>query len=109
MPYYSKATGGFYHDAIHNQIPMDRVEITDERHRALLEANHTGKIIVGDENGFPTAVDAPKRARTSAQQIEAIEAAITPRRLREAVLGTDDGWLEAQEATIARLRAKIKS
>jgi hypothetical protein len=39
--------------------------------------------------------------------IYALEASITPRRTREAILGTDNGWLAAQEATIAALRAQL--
>lgn len=40
-------------------------------------------------------------------QIQAIEATITPRRIREAILGTDAGWLEDQEDAIVVLRAQL--
>jgi hypothetical protein len=40
-------------------------------------------------------------------QIAALEASITPRRIREAVLGTDGGWLANQEALIAAERSKL--
>jgi len=40
-------------------------------------------------------------------QIAAIEATITPRRMREAVLGTDNGWLAAVDAQIASLRSQL--
>ncbi len=39
--------------------------------------------------------------------IAALEATITPRRTREAILGTDNGWLAQQEAAIAALRAQL--
>jgi hypothetical protein len=39
--------------------------------------------------------------------ITALEATITPRRQREAILGTDKGWLAQQEAAIAVLRAQL--
>jgi hypothetical protein len=39
--------------------------------------------------------------------IETLEAAITPRRMREAILGVDGGWLAAQEVLIAAERAKL--
>lgn len=39
--------------------------------------------------------------------IAALEATITPRRTREAILGTDNGWLADQEAAIAALRAQL--
>jgi hypothetical protein len=40
-------------------------------------------------------------------KIAEIEAGITSRRMREAVLGQDDGWLAAQNAEIAALRAQL--
>ena len=40
-------------------------------------------------------------------EIIALEATITPRRTREAILGTDNGWLVAQDAAIAALRAQL--
>lgn len=40
-------------------------------------------------------------------EIAALEATITPRRTREAILGTDNGWLAQQEAAIAALRAQL--
>lgn len=40
------------------------------------------------------------------KEIRALEAEITARRLREAVLG-DSGWLSAQEAKINALRGKL--
>jgi hypothetical protein len=39
--------------------------------------------------------------------IASIESLITPRRQREAILGTDGGWLAQQEAAIAALRAQL--
>jgi len=38
------------------------------------------------------------------RNIAILEASITPRRMREAVLGTDNGWLAATENTIKELR-----
>lgn len=40
-------------------------------------------------------------------QIAAIEATITPRRMREGLLGTDGGWLADADAQIAALRATL--
>ena len=39
--------------------------------------------------------------------IEGLESEVTPRRQREAILGTDLGWLAAQESLIATERAKL--
>lgn len=52
---------------------------------------------------------APKRATNKAilAKIDAIEAAETPRRIREALLGADGGWLKNQDAAIAALRATL--
>lgn len=38
------------------------------------------------------------------KQIYLLEAEITDRRKREAILGTDNGWLAAKEAEIATIR-----
>ncbi len=40
-------------------------------------------------------------------QIYALEAQITPRRMREAILGTDGGWLAGIEANIEAIRAQL--
>lgn len=39
--------------------------------------------------------------------IAALESSITPRRTREAILGTDNGWLAQQETAIASLRQQL--
>jgi hypothetical protein len=44
---------------------------------------------------------------TAREKIGIIEQRITPRRIREAMLGADSGWLAAQEAQIAALRAEL--
>jgi hypothetical protein len=43
------------------------------------------------------------------REILAIEAQVTDRRVREAVLGLDEGWLAARNAEIAALRAQLQS
>jgi len=45
--------------------------------------------------------------RNILRQIELIESAITPRRFREALLGTDGGWLAARNQEIATLRSQL--
>ena len=58
--YYSKSTGGFYSRDIHGgNIPPDAVEITADAHRALLEGQSTGIVIVSDADGFPALANAP--------------------------------------------------
>lgn len=41
-------------------------------------------------------------------QIAQLEDSVTERRIREAVLGTDNGWLKNVDGQIAGLRAKLK-
>lgn len=57
------------------------------------------------ENGAVVKYVAP--TPTPLDQILLLEAEITPRRLREAVLGTDNGWLADKEAEIAIERVKL--
>lgn len=45
--------------------------------------------------------------RAILRAISALEATITPRRTREAILGIGGTWLEEQEAAIAALRAEL--
>lgn len=49
--------------------------------------------------------EAPKR--NALAEIARLEAEVTQRRLREAMLGTDNGWLENQDELIAIERARL--
>lgn len=42
------------------------------------------------------------------QQISALESQQTPRRIREAAIGIDGGWLKNLDAQIAALRKQLK-
>lgn len=58
MYLFSKATGGFYHTAIHgNNTPGDVVEITAEQHQALIAGQQHSKRIIADANGQPALAD----------------------------------------------------
>ena len=109
--FYSTQTGGFYSRKIHgDNIPSDAVEITTEQYSALLEGQSYGKIISADENGYPILIDPipPSESDIAKQQIAEIEASITDRRLREAMLSpTGKSWLAERDTEIAALRAKI--
>lgn len=55
---YSKTTGGFYTPEIHGDgIPDDAVEITHEAHSELMAEQAAGKVIIGDADGLPQAVE----------------------------------------------------
>jgi len=64
------------------------------------------------EEFSPTIPDpwppAPSASDCIKQQIADLEAQVTDRRMREAVLGTDGGWLKEQDAKISALRAQLK-
>lgn len=70
-------------------------------------------LIAHDDTVFPTEAEIQAECeRLAAQQvifeeIARLESEVTPRRIREAVLGTDDGWLANQEALIAAERSKL--
>jgi|TARA_R100000008_G_scaffold76096_1_gene55717 proline racemase len=51
--------------------------------------------------------DADVALRTIMKKIENFEREITPRRIRDAILGTDDNWLKNKEAEIATERGKL--
>lgn len=60
--FYSKTTNGFYVDEIHgDEIPGDALELLggEDEHNELLAGTTIGKIIVADENGYPTLQDRP--------------------------------------------------
>lgn len=109
--FYSKQTGGFYTREIHgDNIPADAVEITTEEHAALLAGQGQGKLITADGDGRPVLQDQPPITGNALilSQIATLEASITQRRQREAILGTDNGWLAGIEAQIAALRAQLE-
>lgn len=73
--FFAKSTGGFYDAAIHgDNIPTDAVEITNEEHAALLDAQSNGKVIQADKNGNPVAVDPPPPTQEELELIAAAEA-----------------------------------
>lgn len=82
--------------------------------------NDFNKVVWNDPRPMPTAKE--YEAGVAAFQVEqekidanavilakinALEAAQTPRRIRDAVLGTDDGWLANLESEIAALRKNL--
>lgn len=50
---------------------------------------------------------AERAAIVAREQIVGLEATVTPRRIREAVLGIDGGWLAGVDAQIAALRGQL--
>ena len=88
------------------------VEITAELHADLFAGQRQGMEIGRDENGQPILVARPDPLPLSGNdlikaQIVNLEAQQTPRRMREAALGIDNGWLAEIDAQIAMLRAQL--
>lgn len=82
--FYSSSTNGFFHSVIHgDKIPDDAVEITEDDHKYLLQAQWGGKDIVMGPNGKPTAVD---------RVVPHAERVASKRRERDSALASTD-WL----------------
>lgn len=108
--FYSKSKRGFYDAETHgDNVPADAVEISAEQYAALLDGQSAGKIIMAGADGVPFLADpAPLSGNALIfQQIAAMEATITPRRMREAALGTDGGWLKTVDVEITALRKTL--
>jgi hypothetical protein len=108
--FFTKNPVAFYVKEISGDaIPEDAVEITEEEHAALLVGQAAGKVISGDAEGRPILIDqaAPSGQAVAMAAIMALEATVTQRRLRDAILGTDGGWLKDVEAKISVLRSKL--
>lgn len=79
--FYSKTTNGFYISDIHELIPEDAIEISEERRVELLDGQARGKQIVAGVDGLPVLMD---RAPTDEQR-----AAIQERTARAYLMNTD--------------------
>jgi hypothetical protein len=113
--FYSKEANGFFPAEMKDSYiaagtwPADAVEITVEEHAALLAGQTAGQCIAADSKGKPKLIDRPPlSARDQALAgIIALETTITPRRLREAIIGSDNGWLAGVNQQIAALRTQL--
>jgi hypothetical protein len=98
MYLYSSITNGFYKTGIHDAaIPLDVVEITDDEHAALLEAQARGQVIQADASGKPVAVALP---RPTDEQL-----ATSIRAERDAKLAACD-WTQIADAPLS---AEVKA
>ena len=62
MKYFSKTTSGFYDDEIHQTMPNDAVQITQELYESLINGQATGKVIASDETGNPILIESVHNA-----------------------------------------------
>lgn len=106
--YYSALTGGFYTRDIHGDaIPADAVEITADRHAALMAAQASGKAITADADGFPIASDPPLRSleQMREQALASVVAAASMARDNWRTPGKDGVYLSKQTEAAAWLAA----
>ncbi len=97
---YSPSNKQFYKFVDASLLPSDVVDVTDAQRLTLLKGIAQGGVIQ-IVNGTPT-VELSIKA-----QIDALEITATPRRMREATLGIDNGWLQNLNAQIVNLRSKL--
>ena len=84
--------------------------VGDEFAHADFAAKWRGGAECPSESAINAAFDADagqRARRVLLAQIAALEALETHRRLREAALGIDGGWMAAHDAEIAALRAQL--
>ncbi|WP_256596474.1 MULTISPECIES: phage tail assembly chaperone [unclassified Pseudomonas] len=60
MRHYSKSTGSTYISGMHDLMPSDAVEISEELYLSVIGNPALGKIRAHDEQGLPYLVDAPE-------------------------------------------------
>lgn len=89
-----------------DKIPKQAKEVSEEIYERVTTETDGTWILTGKEvKKIPFA--GPSAQDQITFEIRTLEASITPRRIREAVLGMDDGWLASVDAEIAALRAKL--
>ncbi|CAB5151785.1 hypothetical protein UFOVP148_63 [uncultured Caudovirales phage] len=64
--YYSKSANGFYDSVIHDALPKDAKEITEEKWQNLIQDMANGKILKADKAENPFTEDAPTPELTPA-------------------------------------------
>lgn len=89
--FYSKTTGGFYDNQIHNVLPEDAVKITAEYHATLLAGQAQGKTIMPGKDGKPVLAPlAPSHLHQWNGKEWMLDKAATSQLLAEAIdQGTD--------------------
>ena len=80
---------------------MPRYRVEAGKQIAFTEAEETARD--AEEKAWSDG----KAERDIKRTIRTLEAEISPRRMREAILGTDSDWLKNKEAEIATERGKL--
>lgn len=108
--YYSATTNGFYTDEVHgDNKPADSQQINETEYKSIILKLTDGSQLASNKKGEPITVDKSPLSTDAIikNQIIEIENNITARRIREAILGSDNGWLVDKENTIKTLRDKL--
>lgn len=87
----------------HYKDPDSKVHFLDDE--SFVNLLPAGSVKITDAQA--AKLTAPSPAAVLQSQIWALESSVTARRMREAALGTDEGWLKAVDDKIAALRAKL--
>ena len=85
-------------------IPTEAQEISTEQWQSMISYQGQRKFINGEVAVYSPPVN-PDDALLL--QISDLEQTITPRRIRDAILGTDNGWLAEVESEIETLRSQL--
>lgn len=94
----------FYDDGV-NKIPEGAIDISEADWMECLENQGRRKFVKGVLKEYTPPP--PTASEQALIDIRALEASITPRRIREAVLGTDNGWMADVEEQIEALRGNL--
>jgi hypothetical protein len=113
---YSPSTGGFYTAAIHgDNIPADAVEITTERHAALIAGQSQGKRIVAGASGVPALQDPPPPTEAEVQEAQraagvdqAIKDDAAVQAMKPMSNAEFDAWWAANVTTLAQANNVLK-
>lgn len=98
--FYSKSMGGFVTEETHGgAMPADKVKITPEYHKELLDGQTANKIIVADSKGYPRLEDRPALTPQQAQEQRSQEA--------RAYLNSTDWYVVRKAETGADIPADV--
>ena len=92
--YYSPTSKGFYTDEIHDSMPNDAVELTDDYYQRLIADQSTGNVIVMGTAGLPVT-QPPTILTLTLEQAKAI---------RNSLLSQSD-WTQLQDTPSSVNRA----
>lgn len=91
--YYSASSNAFYNSDVHEDIPPDAVEVSQEEHEAVIRGQAAGKLLVPGRDGKPSLKDHPP------QQLDLRWTAL--RRRRNVLLAASD-WTQLPDSGLGK-------